>query len=402
MKYLKIQVSSYKTPISYKGKYYIRSGTNNHEAVGAELDKLIISKYGLKWEDTPMHQATLDDISQEAIDHFKYRAVAFGRMTQEQVNISNELLLKNLQLIDKNGNLKIAGLLLFGRNPEDWILGSYFKVGFFDKNDIDLRYQDEVHGPLIMQIDKITDLVYTKYLKGLIHYNGIHREEEYIITQKSFRELILNAAMNKQYETRNTIQIKIYDDEIRIFNNGSFPSEIDTNDIYKPHTSRPYNILIATTFFLAGYIESWGRGFQIIKEECKEHGAPLPIIETYGDGVTVICKPSKTYLKLLKDINENAINENSDTTQEIAKTTQETTQEVAKTTQETTQEVAKTTQEKIIKLIIENPDITQSEIANKLNLSRDGIKYNIKILKDNGIIERIGSTKSGYWKVNKK
>ena len=58
-----------------------------------------------------------------------------------------------------------------------------------------------------------------------------------------------------------------------------------------------------------------------------------------------------------------------------------------------------TTQEKIINLIKKNPAITQVELAKILNLTRDGISYNIKILKEKGIIERVGSTKNGIWKL---
>ena len=67
-------------------------------------------------------------------------------------------------------------------------------------------------------------------------------------------------------------------------------------------------------------------------------------------------------------------------------------------TQETTRE---TTQEKILNLIRKNPSITQVEMAKALDLTRDGISYNIKILKSKGIIERVGSTKSGIWKIVK-
>lgn len=68
----------------------------------------------------------------------------------------------------------------------------------------------------------------------------------------------------------------------------------------------------------------------------------------------------------------------------------------------TTQEIAQeTTQEKILKLIKENPNITQVEMAKILDLTRDGVSYNIKKLKNNGIIERIGSTKNGSWKILK-
>ena len=68
------------------------------------------------------------------------------------------------------------------------------------------------------------------------------------------------------------------------------------------------------------------------------------------------------------------------------------------TTQETTH---KTTQEKILNLINKNPSITQAEMAKVLNLTRDGISYNIRILKEKGIIQRIGSTKNGIWKILK-
>ena len=39
-------------------------------------------------------------------------------------------------------------------------------------------------------------------------------------------------------------------------------------------------------------------------------------------------------------------------------------------------------------------------MAKILNLTRDGISYNIKLLKEKGIIERVGSTKNGIWKIN--
>ena len=67
-----------------------------------------------------------------------------------------------------------------------------------------------------------------------------------------------------------------------------------------------------------------------------------------------------------------------------------------KTQKETTQE---TTQEKLVDLIKNNPSITQEEMAKRLNITRDGVSYNIKILKEKGIIERLGSTKNGTWKI---
>ena len=38
-------------------------------------------------------------------------------------------------------------------------------------------------------------------------------------------------------------------------------------------------------------------------------------------------------------------------------------------------------------------------MAKALGITRDGISYNIKRLKEKGIIERIGATKNGTWKI---
>lgn len=73
---------------------------------------------------------------------------------------------------------------------------------------------------------------------------------------------------------------------------------------------------------------------------------------------------------------------------------------LTKTTQKTTQKnKLNINQIKILELIKDNPYITRKELANKINITEDGVKYNIKKLIDNGIIERIGADKGGYWKV---
>ena len=59
------------------------------------------------------------------------------------------------------------------------------------------------------------------------------------------------------------------------------------------------------------------------------------------------------------------------------------------------------TQKNIIKLIKNNPSITQKEIAKELKITRDGVKYNISVLKEMNIIIREGSTKKGNWKILK-
>lgn len=54
---------------------------------------------------------------------------------------------------------------------------------------------------------------------------------------------------------------------------------------------------------------------------------------------------------------------------------------------------------RMISEIRNNQNITSSQLASVLGISTTAVEKNIRYLKDNGCIERIGSNKSGYWKV---
>lgn len=66
------------------------------------------------------------------------------------------------------------------------------------------------------------------------------------------------------------------------------------------------------------------------------------------------------------------------------------------TTQEPTQ---KTTQEIILDAIRKNPKITRVELAAKLGISPDTVKYHLRRLTGQGAIERVGSTRAGEWRL---
>ena len=55
------------------------------------------------------------------------------------------------------------------------------------------------------------------------------------------------------------------------------------------------------------------------------------------------------------------------------------------------------TQQKILKLISDNPKVTRNEIAQKIGITKDGVQYNLNILKEKQYIKRIGNTNNGYW-----
>ena len=65
----------------------------------------------------------------------------------------------------------------------------------------------------------------------------------------------------------------------------------------------------------------------------------------------------------------------------------------------TTKTTTKTTmkQEEIIKIFTENPHISAKEMAEKLNLTVDGVRYHLTKMRKAGLIRYEGSTKLGQW-----
>ena len=65
----------------------------------------------------------------------------------------------------------------------------------------------------------------------------------------------------------------------------------------------------------------------------------------------------------------------------------------------TTKTTTKTTikQEEIIKIIAENPHISAKEMAEKLNLTIDGVRYHLTKMRKAGLIRYEGSAKLGQW-----
>lgn len=58
-------------------------------------------------------------------------------------------------------------------------------------------------------------------------------------------------------------------------------------------------------------------------------------------------------------------------------------------------------EEIILKKLIKNPYIKQTELVKLLKISQRSISRSIKELKNQNKIQRIGSDKNGYWKILK-
>ena len=144
--FLEIVVSSYPSPVSYKGQFHYRTGSTKQELKGAALNKFLLQKFGVNWDEETVPAICEKDLDEHAFTHFRELAVTKQRLSSDVINEPNLGLLAKLHLI-KEGMLTRAALLLFHNDPEKFVTGAFVKVGFF-KNDADLIYHDEIHGDL--------------------------------------------------------------------------------------------------------------------------------------------------------------------------------------------------------------------------------------------------------------
>jgi ATP-dependent DNA helicase RecG len=308
--FIEIIVESYPYPVNYKGQYHYRSGTTKQELKGAALDKFLLQRKGKRWDGVPLPNISVAELKQETFDFFRKRALKSQRIEEDVLTDSNELLIENLQL-KENTFLKRAAILLFHPKPEKFITGSFIKIGFFETDD-DLKFQDEIHGNLFEQIEKAMDLLFTKYIKAEISYEGINRVEKYEYPKDAVREALLNAIAHKDYSGGVPIQISIYNDKIIFWNEGQLPENWTIESLLTKHPSKPYNPDIANALFRSGYIESWGRGTLKMIKECIDAGLPKPLYYYDMSGFFVEFRKdifSEKYLKSLglNDRQEKAI-----------------------------------------------------------------------------------------------
>ena len=185
---IEIITEAYPFPVNYKGQYHLRSGSTKQELKGAALDRFLLERKGKKWDSVPIPKLALSDLKQETFNFFRKQALKSKRIAEEVLQDTNQELIESLQL-SENDFLKRATVLLFHPTPEKYVTGCYVKIGYFESDD-DLKYQDEVHGNLFEQIEKTMDLLFSKYIKAEISYEGVTRVETYEYPKEAVREAL--------------------------------------------------------------------------------------------------------------------------------------------------------------------------------------------------------------------
>ncbi len=383
---VEIRIEPYLNPISYKGEYFIRSGSTKQELKGAALDRFLMRKYGRTWDGVPVPHVTPRQLSATAFNTFRKLAKLSARMTAADLRGSRESLLEKLRLVEGK-YLTRAAVLLFHPDPQKFFTGAYVKIGFF-RDESDVVYHDLIEGDLFTQATETVKMICAKYMKAAITYQDIHRVETYPVPYEALREAVLNALIHKDYSTHFPIQIKVYEHKMSIWNPGQLPEHWTPEKVMQQHSSKPFNPDIANAFFRSGEIEMWGRGIERIVEECRAAGFPDPVIKyDAGDWWTEFAYPQAVLDRL------HGKNSESRESKPSGKTFGENLQGKLPG-----KKLGKTSQA-VVELMRAKSKITIPEIAEKLGRTERAILLQINKLKVDGVIRRVGPDKGGHWEM---
>ena len=338
------------------GRAYMRVADENRQISAREFEKLIINKNKdkLRWDKEACPQAKLSDISVKKLKTF----LKMARLKYDTLHNA----LAKLKIL-KGRKLLNAAVILFAKTPQKFFPNAKLRCAVFARTDTALIIdRKEYEGDIFYLIEKAQEYILKNIHLGM-RVEGLYRIDVPEIDKEAFREAVINAFCHRDYREYDSVNIAIFKDRLEIRSPGLLYGGLTIEKIRTELVSERRNEVIAELFHRIHIIERWGRGIALMLSK-----EPSAVFKEVGKQFIVVFKRKRTE---------------------------------EKTTPKTVEKTVEKADKKIIALIKEKPTITQHELEAKIGITRRGIEWNLKKLKDAGILRRIGPDKGGYWQIVK-
>ena len=319
---------------------------------------------------------TMDDIDIPTLERYR---VMFKTNNPDHVwnGLDNKEFLKQLggyAVNRKDGveGLTMAGLLMFGKGLPVRERFDNVRMDYIDKSHLigDQRYSDRLtyDGTWENNLFNFIRTVLPKLTSDLprpFNMEGVVRNDD-TLQHKAVREAVTNMIIHADFMVNGLLRIEKYDDRIVLTNPGLL--KLPLEQIYHGGESKARNQRMQNMFRMIGYGENLGSGFPLILNAWNEKHWLKPELQE---------QPELMQVKLTLHVQPDPIN---DPINGPIKLTER--------------------QELILQMFAEDKSLSRERICEKTGLSDGTIKREIAFLKKSGYLERVGSLKTGYWKVN--
>ncbi|MEN6396097.1 MAG: ATP-binding protein [Methanoregula sp.] len=253
-----------------------------------ELKRMILTSNLPPWDKEICPGATFDDIDSAIVYDFLAKAKD-GRRLDADAGASVSSILKKLHLV-KNGAPTNAAILIFGKDPQQFIPHAKIRCGHFSGIDVTSPSISVklIGGPLMRQIDETVGFILAEIRKSAWVVAGkTRREEHWDYPPEAVRETVINALCHREYRSTAHAQVRIFTGQLQVWNPGKLPNVLTVESLKTDHLSLPRNMAIADLLFLAGFIEQWGSGTIHMVKACREQTLPDPEFREQDDSFAV-------------------------------------------------------------------------------------------------------------------
>jgi predicted HTH transcriptional regulator len=369
---ISVEVVGSDTPYSAYGRYYKRCDDQDLEMTQQELENDFQNKnitYS-KWEKAKT-EYTVDNIDEQKLIEFINQANDANRLNYRYKDAVDALCRMNL-MVDEH--LNNAGYYLFANNKP-----MILKLATF-ATDSRITFIDNklFRGNIFECIEEGI-----RYITSNIHFNaiisGIKRIEKPEIPIEAIREIVVNSFVHMRVTEGDYNEISISPHKVRIYNPGLIALNRDPKDFASGMIgSKVRNPLIAMTLYKNKTIEAFGTGFKRVFDLCDHEKINY---DYHNDGIGFCFEFERNDTDLIK-------NESS---KKFTKPNNEKTIDLHK----------EKTQHLLLEFALNNGNIINSidEVVKALKKSRITIQRAINKLVELNKLQRIGSRKTGYWKL---
>ncbi len=298
------------------GKILVRRGSENVALRGEALDEAWIQRERPSLDDRPVMDANLEDLDPDRVGWYLGRAVEERGLPVDH-SLSLEENLTRLNAVFRDGNdlvPRVAGVLLFGRDPQRFVPQSEVRLARFQgASSVNFIDRLECRGTLPEMIDEAERFV-KRNTRVAAKIVGFERREITEYPYSAVREAITNAVTHRDYWRSGTeVRVSIFADRIEVQSPGRLPPPLTLATLGEEHVLR--NELIAQLLFNIHYIERWNTGVERMRRQMREHGLREPEFEEIGQAFRVtFYGPGEDILDLipeegLTDLQELGLNE---------------------------------------------------------------------------------------------
>jgi len=273
---------------------YIRVGSTSREATREEEARLYQAAHLVRYEIKPVPDTDFHSLHIDWLENY-FRIVLKRRSIPKRDDVEGwQKLLLNSDLLVKLGDricASVAGLLLFGRNPNRRLPQAGVTAVAFPGLEKEYNTVDEerIRGPLVSLlsphgrviekgvIDRTVDFV-IRNMGSIAWLEGGRRRRKKAFPIDAVREAIVNAVVHRDYAREGTdIEVSLYKNRLEIISPGRLPNGVTVEKMREGVVRVARNELLKEILRDYGYVEHFGMGVRVrIIESMRKHNGTEP------------------------------------------------------------------------------------------------------------------------------